>query len=574
MLRSMLWGSLAVWASVLCPLLYGADPQGPGATARPGQGDASIGIPIYNIRAFGASGDGTQLDTIAIQAAIDACSAGGGGTVVVPSGKYLTGTLFLKSNVNLHLAPTATILGTNDLTQYATDIEPCGFVNASQIDKCLLYAADAENISITGQGVIDGQGAGFPTVAPDGSAGQRPMLARLVRCRRLLLEGITLRNAGAWCAHFLRCDNVRIRGITIHNRAKFNNDGIDLMGSQNVTISDCILECEDDAICFQDMFDDAPVRNIVITNCIMSTRWAAIRSGGAHRGGIRDVTVSNCVIYDTYGCGIKLQISGNGTMENMTFSNIVMNNVSCPISLRFGNHHYNNEQRDEAYPYGEMKNIMFSNIRASVMDPETLRKGIAGYYPVEVAARPHEGEQRQCISICGIPGHCVKGVTLSDIHVTCPGGGTLEEAARRNFPELEDQYPEYFMWGVLPAYGLYARHVEGLTLNNVRFDLASPDLRPAITCDDVVDLEITSLKTAGNREAESLIRLQETRSALIQGTRPVGDTGTFLRVEGSQSTEIALIGNDLHRCAAVVQTAEGAEADAVTQAPAAPTATR
>ncbi len=565
MFRSALSGPLAICTLVLCPLLYGNGPQEPDQIATPSQGELLVNSPVFNIRTFGAIGDGKQLDTAAIQAAMDKCSQSGGGTVFVPSGRYLTGTLFLKSNVNLHVSSTATILGSNDVTQYAADVEPCGFVNASDIDKCLLYAADAENISITGRGIIDGQGAGFPTAAPDGSAGQRPMLMRLVRCRRVSLDGITLRNAAAWCTHFLRCDNVRIRGITIHNRAKYNNDGIDLMGTQNVTISDCILECEDDAICFQDMFDDAPVRNVVITNCVMSTRWAAIRSGGAHRGGIREVTVSNCVIYDTYGCGIKLQISGNGTMEDMTFSNIVMNNVSSPISLRFGNHHYNNEQRNEAFPMGGLKNILFSNIRASVIDPESLRKGIAGYYPVEVAAKPFEGEERQCISICGIPGHPVEGITLSDIHVTFPGGGTREEAARRAFPELGDQYPEYFMWGVLPAYGLYARHVEGLTLNNVRFDLAGPDLRPAITCDDVADLEITGLKAVGNREAESLIRLQATRSALIQGSRPLGDAGTFLRVEGIPSREITLIGNDLHRCAAVFQTAAGADVDVVSQ---------
>jgi hypothetical protein len=119
-----------------------------------------------------------------------------------------------------------------------------------------------------------------------------------------------------------------------------------------------------------------------------------------------------------------------------------------------------------------------------------------------------------------------------------------------------------------------ARHAAGLTLNNVRFDLASPDLRPAVTCDDVVDLEIAGLKAAGNREAESLIRLQETKSALIQGTRLLGAAGMFLRVEGSHSREITLIGNDLHRCTAVFQTADGAAAGAVSWAGTAQAATR
>ena len=105
-----------------------------------------------------------------------------------------------------------------------------------------------------------------------------------------------------------------------------------------------------------------------------------------------------------------------------------------------------------------------------MIDEPSLRKGIAGYYPEHVAAKPYPGEERQCISICGIPGHPVENVTLSNIHVTFPGGGTREEAARRDLPELEDVYPEYFMFGVLPAYGIYARHVQGLTLSNVRLE--------------------------------------------------------------------------------------------------------
>ncbi len=122
-----------------------------------------------------------------------------------------------------------------------------------------------------------------------------------------------------------------------------------------------------------------------------------------------------------------------------------------------------------------------------------------------------------------------------------------------------------YRFGVLPAYGLYARHVEGLTSNNVRLDLAGPDYRPAITCDDVVDLEIAGLKAGGMRDAESLIRLRDTCSAFIHASRPLGDMGTFLQVEGKGSREIALSGNDLHRCQLAVQTAEGASEDAVSR---------
>lgn len=515
---------------------------------------AHAGVAIFNIRDFGAVGDGQTPDTVAVQAAIDACARNAGGAVLVPAGRYLIGTLFMKSHVTLHLAPTAVLLGSTNLRDYATGIERCGFVNETCIDKCLIYGENAENVAITGQGIIDGQGAAFPVTTPDGKRGERPMLTRFFRSRGILFDGVTLTNAGAWCSHFFLCSNVRVHGVTILNRANGNNDGIDLMSTENVRISDCTLLCQDDAICFQNMSHEHPVKDVVITNCILSTRWAAIRSGGAHRGGIRNVTVSNCVIYDTYGCGIKLQISGNGMMEDMTFSNIVMKNVSSPISLRFGNHHYNNEQRDPSYPFGGLRNVMFNNIRAGVIDEAGLRKAVPDMHP---------GEERQCISICGIPGHPIEGVTLSDIHVTFPGGGTAQDASRRDLPELENLYPEYFMWGVLPAYGVYARHARGLTLNNVRFELASRDVRPAVVCDRVEDVDIAGLSAATDPQSESLIRLRSVRQAFIHGCRPLGDVAGFLRVEGRESREIVAVNNDLRRARIAIEKGEGVDGSAV-----------
>ena len=244
-----------------------------------------------------------------------------------------------------------------------------------------------------------------------------------------------------------------------------------------------------------------------------------------------------------------------------------MENVSAPISLRFGNHHYNGEKRDPAFPFGTMRNILFDNIRASVLDEARLEKAIASFYstyPWKPPPRPYPGEERQCISICGIPGHAVEGVTLRGIHVTFPGGGTKADAARRELPELEDQYPEYFMWGVLPAYGLYARHVKGLALEGVRFDLARPDLRPAVVCDDAEDVEIAGLRAQGNRETESLIRLRSTRDAFVHDCRPLGEAGTFLRAEGRECRSITLAGNDLHAVPRAAETAAGASRESVT----------
>lgn len=459
---------------------------------------------IYNIRDFGAVGDGKTTDTTALQSAIDACHGNDGGAVLVPSGTYLIGTICLKSNVELCLASTSVLLGSTNVADYISSVQRCGFVTETCIDKCLIYAEDAENIAITGRGTIDGQGASFVRYKEDGSMSDRPMLIRFFNCRNVLFDNVTLKNAGAWCAHFRECSQVRVTGVTIQNRVNVNNDGIDLMSTSQVRISDCVIICNDDAICFQNMSDEKPVEDVVITNCIMSTRWAAIRSGGAHAGGIRNITVSNCVIRDTYGCGIKLQVSGNGSMENMAFSNIVMPGVSCPISLRFGNAHYNNETRNESHPWGGIRNIMFNNIWASVVDEATLRREV-------VFPELYPGEERQCMSICGIPDHPVENITLSDIHFIYPGGGTVEDAANLNPPEHEDDYPEYFMWGVLPAYGMYARHVKGMSLNNVRFDLRGRDSRPAIVCDDVDGIDVLGLRADLDPNVDVLIRTRDTR---------------------------------------------------------------
>jgi hypothetical protein len=156
-----------------------------------------------------------------------------------------------------------------------------------------------------------------------------------------------------------------------------------------------------------------------------------------------------------------------------------------------------------------------------------------------------EGEKRSCISMMGLPGHPIENITMSDIHVTFAGGGTLEEAARRDIPELPRDYPEYFMFGILPAYALYARHARGLYLRNVKFDVASRDLRPAIVCDDVDDLELTNLRAMADPEAESLIRLRSIGTARVRDRVPSGKMRKFVRVEDSPKADVKMAGNEV-----------------------------
>ena len=227
---------------------------------------ARRGIAGVNVRDFGATGDGIHSDTQSIQAAIDACSENQAGSVVLPAGKYLTGTLFLKNNVTLHLMAQATILGSKNLTDYADDVQAPPLL--TEFNKCLIYAQDAQNIALTGRGTIDGQGKFFPQEATATSKlPERPMLMRFVRCRNLALSDLTFRSAASWCCNLVECDEVKINRITVRSRDNSNNDGFDIDNCHNVTISDCDISCQDDAFALQSHRPHRICRNIVITNC-------------------------------------------------------------------------------------------------------------------------------------------------------------------------------------------------------------------------------------------------------------------------------------------------------------------
>ena len=496
----------------------------------------------YNVLDFGATGEGKSLDTEAIQRAIDTCSRQGGGTVFLPKGDYLSTTLILKSDVSLYLAAGARILATGNVEDYKTY-------------GCVLYAKEAQNLALAGGGVVDGRGEGIQAECSSSTC-IRYKIIHFDRCRNVLITGVLLKDSAFWCTHLTECEEVRIEGIKIHGFVNANNDGLDIDSCQNVLISDCHLQCGDDAIALKTN-STLPCRNITVTNCILSTRWAAFRFGPESRGNFEEITVSNCVIHDTFGCGIKLQMNEGTQMKNILFDNLVMENVTGPISLRLANWVSGSISREgnESRPIGTFRDVLFNDIRARVAanaQPELYNAG-----------KPYPGEEKSCISIAGLPGHPIEGISLSNIHITFPGGGTAEEASRRTAPDLPDTYPEYFMFGVLPAYGLYAHHVTRLSLNNVRFDLASFDMRPAIVCDDVDGLDLSSFRAEGNERAECLVRVRQARRVFIHGSRPLNAVQTFLRIEGTESREIGLNGNDLRQAKRAVDLGEGAPKEAV-----------
>ncbi len=484
-------------------------------------------------------GDGAALNTHAIQSAIDACHNAGGGTVFVPPGRFLTGTLELKNGVELNLASRAVLVGSPNLADYPLAEEAFEYGEV----QCLLRARNAHKISLTGTGSIDGQGWVFPcgtegfnfedeAMAPEGEAKPRPYLINFTRCEDVRLQDVTLQNSACYAALVIDTRRLRIDGVRIDSRKNQNTDGFHLAGCEDIFISNCQIDCGDDAFPLS-----KSARNVVITNCSITTRWAAFRMGPWSTGVFENITVSNCVIYNTYGSAIKLQEVEGGVMRNISFDNLVIENTTGPISIRLGGYLGWKGERQESLPIGKFENVRFSNIRATVADNS---------YPL-----PHEvvrmaGEVRSCINITAVPGYYVEGISISNCHFTFPGGGTQAEADRRDVPEQRDHYPEYHMFGTLPSYALYLRHVRGLILEDVTFDLASPDLRPAIVCEDVQELEFANLRIAGSPGQESLLRFSGVHGAYLHGCRALTPAQEFIHQEGENS-RLLLQDNDLRK---------------------------
>ncbi|PYY06671.1 MAG: glycoside hydrolase [Acidobacteria bacterium] len=491
------------------------------------------GTRTYNIRDFGAKGDGVTLDTAAVQAALDACTNDQGGMVLVPAGTFVIGTIQMKSNVTLHIAAQGKLLGSADGKQYrAADAIPLsGDSTLNDGNVGLIFAVKAENFTIEGPGIIDGQGLQFhsPTRGvppPSGRGGNnRPY-------------------------HLLK-----LTGIHIHNRVNSNNDGFHFISAQHVHISNCTIECQDDACA---LFGSC--KYVTVTNCSFTTRWSVFRFGG---GEAENIAVSNCLIYETYGCPIKMHCGSGARFENISFSNLIMKDVTGPIAINVGQQPRRSPQEGVSAPIqpatpqdsrspGVVRNISFSNIHATVVVPVQLAD-----VPFTSAYRP--AEVKSCLSL-----NCVEGtlekITFDNVHLTFPGGGTAEEAAVRDVPRVAG---EYFETGILPSYALFVRNVQKLTLSNVRFEVAAAEARPALVFDHVSDAAVNGFSVQGTMESESTLRLIESREVLLTATRLLTRAPVFLQVEGADSAAITVDGGDLSKASSAMAFKAGASQKAV-----------
>ncbi len=488
---------------------------------------------LHDVRDYGARGDGRAKDTAAVQAAINAAEKEGGGIVFVPAGNYVSGTVHLKSNITIELAPGATISASPDRADfdpyeeltYRTDSDE----ETTYFHYGLLIGEDIHNVSIVGAGALDGNRAK--------RGGPKPIA--LKNCQHVAIRGIIVRNAPNYSISFLGCDDVDVDGVTILNGYA---DGIDPDCSRNVRIANCFVDSWDDAICLKTSLALGVTRsteNVTVTNCVLTSSSNHIKLGTESSGDFKNVAISNCTFFSRADrakrdlAGIAIESVDGAHIEGLAVSNIVMRDVNSPVFVRLGN-----RGRGMKTPVpGSVKNISFTNLIAT-------------------------GALSTCL-IAGMAGPRIEGVSLDDINITFKGGE--QKPGGLEVPEADSKYPEANMFGTLPAYGLYCRHVDGLTLRNVRLGWEKPDLRPAVIADDVSDLELSGFKTNTVAGAQPVLWLNQVRGALVSASRLGAHAELFLHVTGAETTGIKLIGNDLAQATKAFDLGPEVSPDAVFQ---------
>ena len=446
---------------------------------------------------YWATSGGQVLNTRCLQAAIDSASArysrkGTIQTVTIPAGEYVTGTLYLKSGVNLHLDSGAVLLGSLNPFDYVKD-PYCRWT-------ALLFAVKQHDISITGQGTIDCRGwevanntvslihAGLiqdPLKYDRPNETNRPENIHFRECDNVTVRGITLRNPASWNQQYDQCRHVVIEDQTVDSKSYWNNDGVDIVDCSDVVIRNCNYDAADDAFCFKSHSKEGLSENILVENCIGRSSANGIKFGTVTRGIFRHFRFRNMLIYDTYRSAFTIASVDGAIIEDVVVDSLRSIHTGNPIFLRLAPRNSNPTQQ------ATLRDILIKNLYAEV----PYEKPDAGYRyegPVE--------DQPRNISpavISGTPGMRIQNVTIQNAEIVFPGqtdtayayrGTTPDQLAA--IPEWERRYPEFSMWKELPAWGLYLRHADSITLDNVTLRVEDNDYRPAIVADDVNGLTL------------------------------------------------------------------------------------
>lgn len=489
---------------------------------------------VFDVKKFGAKGDGKALDSPAINKAIDAAAAAGGGTVLFTAGAYRSFSIRLKSNVGLYLNHGATILAAHpndgDGKYDAPEPNPWDMYQDfghSHWRNSLIWGENLENISILGPGKIWGKGlvrsgnqsrtkeqndalanvVPDPKLAPFGYPNPRDAVEvgwgnkaiSLKLCRNVIIRDISILHGGHFAILATGVDNLTIDNVKIDT----NRDGIDIDACKNVRISNCTINSPfDDAICPKSSYAlgyNRATENVTITNCQVSgydegtlldgtykrefrnangtfSPTARIKFGTESNGGFKNITINNCVF--DYSRGLALEAVDGGLLEDVTISNITMRDISnSPIFLRLGSRLRGPKETTKA---GALRRVIISDVVVYNADPK--------YASI----------------ISGIPGHAIEDVRLSNIRVYARGGGTREQAAL-DPPEMEAMYPEPTMFGELPAYGFFIRHVKGLQMRDVELSYLKTDMRPPFWMNNVTGAGFINVRAQRESEAPSFI---------------------------------------------------------------------
>lgn len=453
-------------------------------------GSAAFGTtdgPKFDIRDYGAVGDGSTLNTGPIQEALDEAHAAGGGKVLIDGGIYVSGSVRLRSNVTLHMGP-AGVLKACGPSEEAFPSYP--LLKAAPPDgaerpsiRSLVFAEDAQNIAISGPGIIDGNGLAFPK---DGAV--RPRVICFVRCRDVIIENVTTEGGASWTQHYVHCSDVQIRNVLV--RAYLpdqNNDGIDIEECHRVRLTNSTVIADDDAIVLKStLTPDHGTRDITVENCVVYGKKSAFKIGTETFGPFEDITVRNLIVYGTRG--ITLYSVDGGHVRNVSIDNIRIQDGYAAATLRLGNRgRYPMPGTSVSPSPGRISEITIRNVDATLSEKsfqEILRsEGIKTASPADARTMPVLVD-----FISGIPGHPIEGVALENFVIRNRSKALPTPLAANEVPERIGEYPKTGMFGVLPANGLYLRHVDGIGLSNVKFEVPPGDERPTLVTDDVTGL--------------------------------------------------------------------------------------
>jgi polygalacturonase len=479
----------------------------------------------FDIKTFGAKGDGVTLDSPAINQAIDAAKAASGGIVQIPAGNYLSGSIHLQSHVAIHFSPGATIVATNDPAAY-DEPEPNQWdklqdYGHSHFHNSLIWGENLEDISITGPGRIWGKGLVRSQRAPQPGdtvrrVGNKALVLKL--CRNVVLRDFSILMGGWFGILATGVDNMTISNLKIDT----NRDGMDIISCRQVRISDCTVNSPyDDGICLKSDYSLGFARaceNITIVNCQVSgydngtlldgtyQRKQVYNNAGANagptgrlkfgtesNGGFKNITISN-VLFD-YCRGLALETVDGGLLEDVSISNVTMRDIqNAPIFLRLGSR----LRAPEGTLTGALRRVSLSNFVVYNADP------------------------RYASIISGVPGHDIEDVKLNNIRISYAGGGTRAQAALEP-KEEEKGYPEPRMFGDIPAYGFFIRHVKGIELNDVHISYVKEDMRPAFHLQDVKDVEFDHVR-AQHAEGVPLFVLKSVEDFGVRNSPGIADT--------------------------------------------------